>query len=72
MCLPFFPFSIFFSSLIQGLCCSQVAIKVQGQAGHEEILQLVLCKVGMRSALLDLERLLRLLLRFHFKSYCTL
>ena len=52
--------------------CRLLVIKVQDQEGLGEILQLVLCKAGIHSALSDLERLLRLLLRFHFKSYCTL
>jgi hypothetical protein len=48
---------------LQALKRRQVAIKLQGQAEQEEMLQLVLCKVGILSAFLDLGRLLSLLLR---------
>lgn len=41
----------------------QVFIKHLDQVGHEGMLQLVLCRVGMHSVLLDMVRLLSLLLR---------
>lgn len=40
-----------------------MVIKLLDQAGHEGMLQLVLCRVGMHSVLLDMVKLPSLLLR---------
>lgn len=44
--------------------CSQMVSILQDQVGQEEMLQLVLCRVGMLSVLLDMARFRSLLSRF--------